>query len=427
MRLLRSEVNTIAAIGVGVQLLTVVSGPLVARMLGPDGRGTLFLLMVVATVGAQIGSASLAVAISQAVARARGSARDVLGRDLRVWYLWSLVPAVGAGLAAVPLLYGSPLLPVLAFEAFLVTLFACWLNVLRAMLLGEGAIRRVNTQRIVFNTVYVTAIVVIFAVHPSDLAAVIVTPFLIAQLVALQMSRRGLQRPTGDSVVRVGRASVHQFARRTFISSIGTLDSLGLDALVLGIMLSRSQVGLYAVAASVTTLPVMALGGIAAALLPKMAAKAPGEAVRVMRRWVVGALLVDVVLVIGLQAVIAPAIRIFFGADFVPAITCARILILAWALLAFRLVLAAAAQAQGKGGRTSTIELVSSAILLIALGVGVQRGGIDGAAVGLVLTAAFSCASLLWLVSWRGEADAGQKKSAVQASPKRPQPRSTCR
>lgn len=400
-RLQRAEFSRIAGIGVIVQLLTVVSGPLVARMLGPSGRGVLVIVMVVATIGAQLGSASLSAAIAHTVAHSRGSARDVFGGDFRWWLLWSTVPSAFAGLATALLLHDAHWWPVLVGEAFTVTLFACWLNILAGMLQGEGAVPRINFLRVMFSSTYVLSVIAIFLIHRTDLAAVVLFTYVFAQLVGLYLSWTGLQRGTGDRAAHAARASVHAFARRAFVSSIGALDSLGLDQLLVGVLLTQSALGLYAVAISMTTLPAMALGGIAATLLPKMAARSRNEAALVMRRWLRAAVAVDLALVLGLELVVGPALRIFFGSDFVPATGCARILIVARALLAMRMILAAAAQAQGRGGATSAVELGSSLVLLVGVTIGVQVGGIEGAAVALLVTAVVSCASLVSLISWR--------------------------
>ena len=418
MRLLRSEVAGIAASGILVQALMVVSGPLVARMLGPDGRGDLFLAMVVAGIGAGVATASLSAAVSHAVAQHGGVARDVLAPHLRTWLLWSALPATTSGVAALLLMQDAPQRGWLALGTALVTLFGCWLNVLNAMLQGEGQIRRFNVQRVIFAAVYVGCVVALFVLYRTDLAAVVLLPFMAAQLVGLRLNWRALGKPTGDPRAAADRAGLYRFARRTFVSRLGTVDSLGLDALVVGILLAPTQLGLYAVAVSVTTVPAMALGGIATALLPRMAASPPAEATAVMRRWLLRALAIDLALLVGLELVIAPAIEIFFGDAFVPAVACARILIVARALFAMRLVLAAAAQAQGKGSRTSTIELAATALMLVGVGVGAGVGGIEGAAYAMLLAAAFSCACLTMLLSWRGEHRAAEGPSPGVTAPR---------
>ena len=132
--------------------------------------------------------------------------------------------------------------------------------------------------------------------------------------------------------------------------------------------------------------------------LPEAAATA------LMRRWVAMSVLVDVAIVLVLEAVVGPAIRILFGQEFSGSVIVARFLTVAVALLALRQVLAAAAQAQGHATATSLIELLSAALLLAATAIGMVLGGIAGAALGFVVVAAFSCLSLTVRIRWRGAA-----------------------
>lgn len=397
-----SDFSSIVGVGVAAQLLTVISGPLVARMLGPEGRGAQMLVMVMATMFARFGVASLSRAISHAVAQTNGSARDVLGPSFGLWLAWSMVPAVLAGTATAVVRPETGFVWVSVLEAGVIALLGCWLAILAGMLQGEGAVPRVNLNRLLFASTYVLAVTAIWFVHRTDLAVVILGTNILAQLVVLRVSWSGLRPATGDSSVRAQRSDIHRFARRTLVVSIGVADGL-VDQLLVGLAVSSAALGLYAVASSVTTLPGMVLGGLAATLLPRMAAHSPVPAAAIMRRWLAGALGVSLLIVVGMQVVIAPALRILFGDEFVPAITCARILIVAQAVLAMRLVLSAAVQAQGRGARTSIIELITLGVMLAGVPIGVLLHGIEGAATAVLLAGLIACALLAASMSWRGK------------------------
>src|SRR5688572_25030799 len=78
---------SIALAGVGVQVLTFLSGPLVARMLGPDGRGLMVMVVVAASLFSALGVGGLPAAASHAVGAAGGASRDVLRGLLPIWGL----------------------------------------------------------------------------------------------------------------------------------------------------------------------------------------------------------------------------------------------------------------------------------------------------------------------------------------------------
>src|SRR3954453_19047186 len=86
---IRSDFGRIVGVGILFQALTVVSGPLVARMLGPHGRGALTMVMVIATLFGQLAVSSLSRGVAHSVAQAHGPAREVLGANIQLWFGWS--------------------------------------------------------------------------------------------------------------------------------------------------------------------------------------------------------------------------------------------------------------------------------------------------------------------------------------------------
>ena len=71
-----------------------------------------------------------------------------------------------------------------------------------------------------------------------------------------------------------------------------------------------------------------------------------------------------VLVVSAVQLVLAPVIELAFGAEFAPAIACARWLVLADGLLGFRRVLIMVLQMRGRGGVASWIEFSLTALLV---------------------------------------------------------------
>lgn len=401
---LRTQISGIVATGLILQVLNILSGPMVARMLGPVGRGEVSLVIVFATIGAQLGTASLTIALSHAVASHEGSARDLLRRWLPIWMLWCAVPSASASLAAYIVIDGLGHAPVLALQAGIITLGACWLNLFTGMLRGELAMEKVNRVRVVQTLLYVGLITLLFVAAPTEATWVVLSAFALALGVAVLCAWLSLRKRTGSGPTVAAR-EVHLFARRSFVSTVGTLDALGLDFLCIGLVLTKGDLGHYVVAGSVSTLPAMVLTGIADALLPRMAAVRRAASTALMRRWVLAAILIDLAIGIGLQIIIDPAIRILFGEEFVPSIACARVLIVVWMLVALRRVLAAVVQAQGKAGRTSVLELVAGALVVVTVTVGARIDGITGAAWGFFAVALLSCTVLAASINWRVPVD----------------------
>jgi O-antigen/teichoic acid export membrane protein len=401
----RLELISVAGAGVLIQVLNLVSGPLVARLLGPHERGVMVLVMVLTLQCSLVGVLGLPAAIAHRVGAARAAALDVVGHLVHVWFLWAVVPALASVGLTLLLLRGAQPSWGLLVGAFVVTLQAVWLALVGGMLQGEGNVRHVNAIRLVGLVAYVVGVAVVFVLRDSATAVLVLLVYALAQAIGLVSGWRRLQPRTGDLALRAPRAEVHDFAKRSFVSSMSVLDSLGLDMVLVGLLLGATSLGLYQVALSATNLPVIVLTGVASLLLPRMAALRPDAATLLMRRWLLGGAGLAVLMVVGLELIIGPAIRIAFGTEFVPATWTARIFILAWALMAMRRLLAAAAQAQNKAGRGSLVELAGTAVLLVGVVTGLELHGIEGAACGVLAAGVVSCALLAGLVSWRAHGE----------------------
>lgn len=398
---MRSHLVGLVAVGIIGQALNVVSGPLVARMLGPSGRGEVATILAIALVSNQLGMTSLGRGIARVVSMHDGTARDVVGSFLGGWIVRAAVFGALAAGVTVWALRGSPGLAVLALEAFAITLLGGVVTVVRSMILGEDRISSVNRADLAFSITYVVGIASLFVVARHSSPTVVLTSYLAGQLVWLALLTLFLAPGTGAAPEPARRTEVHQFERSAYFSSIGTLDRLGVDTLLISQILGTTAVGLYAVAASIGTLPAVMVGLLAGALLPKMSARDAGAAAALMRRWLLAAALLCTPVVIVLWLLAEPALRIFFGAEFVAAAATTQLLLVANTAFALRLMLTSAAQAQGRAGRASLVSLTSSVGLLGALVVGARIGGLEGAATAILVASVLSCVAVGSLVSWR--------------------------
>jgi len=397
---------SIAATGFGIQVLTVLSGPMVARMLGPEGRGLMGLMVAIGLFCSLLGVGGLPAAIARAVAASGAPARDVVRGSLWRWVAWMLIPSAAAGVVTFLMVGDKPgrlglslLGAVLCFLLAVNFLFA-------ALVLGEGDVNKVNIQRVIGMASYVVIIVALFLFHPTDKAGVIVGVYALSLVGGAWMSLAFLRPATGNVALAVDRAEVHTFARRGWVSGLNALDGLGLDQLLVGLVLGHLALGFYAVALSIAAFPCLVLGGVAAVLLPRMVAAGAAGSVSVVRGWMLIALVLDVLMVLGIIAIVGPAIRIFFGEEFIPAIELTRVLAVAWGVLAMRRVLTAAAQAQAKVARASLAEAVATAVFVAASIPAMHLWDLNGVGAAMLLAGGIFCVWVASSLSWRHPADA---------------------
>lgn len=400
-RLLRGAVGRIAAAAVVMQALALISGPLSARILGPDGRGTVALLMIVANLACMVLTSSLSMAISDSVARQTAAARDALRGRLPTFGLLAIAAAaLGSGAVAI-VLRGVDGLDVLVAEASAVIALACWLNVASGMLQGEGSVRMVNRARVLFAATYSAGIALTFATHVLWTPAGVLLSYIAAQLVSLATTWAGLRKPIGAPTK--GAVRLWPMTRDGWLTSVRPMDGMMIDQLLVGLLASTYDLGLYTVAFTISTIPMMIMNPASAALLPAMAGHDPVRAVATLREWLKTGTALLVALVIVLELALDPMVKILFGAAFTGAVLLARLLVLAIGLLAVRRLLVAALLAQGRARSASVFEVAGAATLCAAVSVGAIEGGVIGAASGVLLNAAVHCAVLALLIDWRPE------------------------
>jgi O-antigen/teichoic acid export membrane protein len=378
----------LAGSGMLVQALLLPSGPLIARLLGPEGRGALAMTTLVGLIASTFVLGGFAVAIAQNVARSGRAGRDVIGPHLLRFAGYAAFTGVAAACVGFVVfrLIGLPDPVTLASLAGLLAGVSSMVLVLGAMARGERNVTIVSSVPLASTAMYVAGVVVCFAVLGHASPAPVALLYIGSQMVAMALCWRFLRRPTGG-VPPVDRRVLSRTARRSWVTSVNFL-GLALDQIIVALVLGPYSLGLYVVAVSITNIPSMALQPVASMLLPKVAAAKPSEARRIVMHWMLAAAALDIVMVLGLEAVIDPVIRILFGSEFIAAIPTARVMILAWGLLSYRLVLTAVLQARGHAGKASAIEMGATAVLVLGAWIGTSTVGLVGAAGGFVAASA---------------------------------------
>ena len=360
----------LAGAGILTQLLTTVSGVLAARMVGVEGRGQ---VVMVATLGAMASQLTLGGGLPNAVTKLlaeRGvTTRDGLRGFVRGWTLWGLLAAAIAGGYMLFLewdvsgatKYG------LAVAVVIMGIQAMASRVLMGAMLGEGtALVHIALTGLLPQAAVVAVVGTALALGISWNPVELLTVTIVCTGVVLLARLRVLARPTGKPEDRLDRGELTRLARRTYIGSVGPIDGLALDRILVGTLLGNVQLGLYSVAfalGGLTSLFGLAVGRVA---LPRIAVlqKDPRAEVHFVRRLLLFSSALFGVVVLGLQAALEPVIRLTFGADFLDATDCARWMIVASAFLGLRRVMIAVLQGRGRGGFASIVELALTPVML---------------------------------------------------------------
>ena len=379
---------TIAA-SAGALVATLATGVLLARALGPAGRGEVAAILTAPQVVGWVFLLGSTQTISYFRAREPANAAALLG----TWLALTLPLGAGA------IVLGEALLPAIMAAQTAASLDLAQLFMLTAglvlltesvlgFLLGAEHFALFNALKVLapalVGACYVAAwlggtLTVAFAVW--SFAAV--NGALVAAAIAFLVRRHGIAAP------RLGLARrTLWYGLKAHSTNVSFVLNARLDLLILPAFVPAATVGLYSVSTNISWIVFALAGSVAAIVLPVAARQGGVLGPATVARSVRATLLVALALAVVLALVAAPLVHAVFGSGFAGSVAALRILLPGSVLYAAALVLVAglyaanrpftAACAQGSG------LLVTVAGLLAFL----RGGGIEAAA--WVSTAAYA-------------------------------------
>ena len=187
------------------------------------------------------------------------------------------------------------------------------------------------------------------------------------------------------------------YGLRAHLGSIASLANVRLDQAIISILLPFGELGLYAVAVSLSGAVCLAANTLAIVTFPHIASlSSMSEKERALGRFLRFALVLSVLAAITTLWLAPWILGLFFGADFLPATGVARVLILASIPLGFNSILTAGVKAMGHPLVSSLAEVIGLGVTGIALWLLLPAYGIMGAAWASLLVYSFVGALMLF-------------------------------
>jgi O-antigen/teichoic acid export membrane protein len=393
------------ATGIAVQLVLVVTGPLLARMLGPDGRGYLAALILWPLVITQLGNLGIPSALTYSIARNPSASKAVARLGLSFALPQAFLLVAFQALWLLLILHGDPAevrsagwLTLALVPAMLAHQYGL------ALLQGHLKLRLFNGLRLLPWSLYAVGVGTLFVVDEHAIGPIVgalVIAFAIAGTTSLLC---GLRFSQGSGAATVDRRFLVSFGLRGLLSSISAVDVLRPDQVVLALFLSPSALGLYVVGLSFTNLPYFVAKSIGLITFPWVASRQEeGAARRTMWSLLWLTTGIAVVIVAALCATAHWLVPFFFGSDFSTAVTVTYIVLPATIFLSARRVLSEGLKGRGYPLAGTLGELLSLAWVAVALAVFVPLWGIYGAAAALASSYTVSLVMLVVLAARRGE------------------------
>jgi O-antigen/teichoic acid export membrane protein len=388
------------------QGMLLLSGPASARLLGVAGRGEYGLLVIIVTFGGFFGAAGLPTAVTYALASQGVPARYVLKVVSTAWLRLSLGAGFLSSLAVFLIVRGNTSSP-RWLEAVLVAvtvMASMTASLTLACVQGEGHFRALNLLRTVSISISAVSLVLLWLVVRHATASVALGINAAANIVACLIGGTFLAVAgrASSASANVSTRSLIRYGLASLAGGNAPLETLQIDQAAVGLLLSRSELGLYAVASAFDNLPGILVSGVGMIALPQLAG-APNREARnaIMKRAVFIAAALAAAATVFAEAIVGWLLPAAFGDAFVGAVAPARVLIVAGFFMGMRRIFVVFLQGVGRPGRTGVGETLALATLLVLAALLVPILSLMGASLALLGAAVAANIYLLWALRER--------------------------
>jgi antigen flippase len=330
-----------------IQACTIVQGILVARLLGPVGRGQFAAAILWPGLFASMGGMGVSIALARRAGRATDLTRVIRTGLLLTALTGTLTTVLCA--AAIPwLLPGND--TVVRNAAYVFVPFIIFNQIALAMIAidqGAGWFGRMNWTRLIVNPVYLALVIALWLAGIRDVLWFVISLLIANGAVALTRLGWALWRAPLPGPMEPVKAIFREAVPYGFAGLLNPLAQSADKALLL-YLLGTTQLGFYAVALTAASV-VNSLAGAAGTVSFGMSTQAKDRegfdrVARMFRftawTWLLAGLAVAVIIPIMLP--------LLYGAAFRPAIRPAILLIPAAALAGQASILEASMRAQGR-------------------------------------------------------------------------------
>lgn len=389
----KSAVRLVIAAGV-LPVVALATGPILARTLGPDGRGYLGAVLASVALVPYLVTMGIGDAASYLVARRRQTPAVV---SLALGLTGAVAGAVGAaGLwLLAPVLLDDYAPGVLLLQLVSLTLIPqLALNAVRGARAGEGRYNLLVAERwiaglgrlVLFVALLVGGALTITTAAWAHVAALLAGALVL--LVGLRPPRTTVRKVR--AVGRVGSA----YGLRAWGGELSGVLANRLDQVLMLPLAGATQLGYYLIAVSLAEVPKMLLGDLRGLLLSEVAARRDPRLAADACRVAVLAVSAPVAFLMAVTPFLVP---LLFGEDFSPAVPMAEVLLLGALPASLVSLLSGGVSALGKPGLQSIAQTTSLVLVLVGIVALVPVFGAMGAAWAVLVANTVGLAVLVLL------------------------------
>ena len=360
----------------------LITAPLQARALGPDGRGMLAAIMVPVSLAPWVAGLGLGVFAMREAARGRSS-----GELIGTIGAASMLPGAIVVLLAVPIASffsdGRDTVFTFLLIGLLLVPVALLADILWRVATGLEQWRRVIVVRLIPAVTSGVAIVVLYVLDSltvSSSAIVLLTGGVLSIVPLVPILRTAAPLRFSRSLAAEG----FRFGSRAWITTLTSLANVRLDQLIMIRLVSARELGLYAVAATIAAFSASFTAALGTALFPRVAGGEVKLAARSLRTALAGVVSASILLALATPLLLS----VLFGSRFDDAAPMVWILLAAGIPLAGLTVLRDVITSAGMPGSAARAELI--ALLITIPGIFVLVPSLGGVGAAIVSAAAYS-------------------------------------
>jgi len=376
------SVASSAGVNLATSLLASVAGVFLARGLGATDRGLLVTVLIWPSVMSSVASLGLTQATCYWVARRRPHGAAIAGVAARAAAVTGLAVAAGGALLAPIIARDDDVTTLLRIVLCMSPVFIAagvWMSSLQAI-----QIRAWNQARSVQPVAYFIGILGLSVLGRLTLttATVVFCGSLFVQVAFAWWRAGSLLDRTGAAYPGM-LGGLYAYGVRVWLSTVPRLVNVRLDQLILSIMpaVAASELGVYAVAASLSWLALPAATAFGSVAFPAIAGATHESAIRrIERTSLLGSAAAAGIALAAACAAAPLVVPVLFGSEFDDAVTYLWLLAPGTVFLALNRVLADLLQGRGRPLSTSLGEGTAALLTVALLALLVPPFGIRGAA-----------------------------------------------
>jgi O-antigen/teichoic acid export membrane protein len=381
--LTKSHLVSTGATDATLVILATITGILVARLLGPEGRGQFAIAILWPSVIVAIGNLGLREAFTYEQAK-NPEIQSKLTGHMIILAICQAVILMAIGLLLIPLLTqshtsevtNSSLIFLLVIPANLLAIYGL------GLLQGSLHISLFNAIRLSVNLVYLLGVstlwllgsVTVWTITLSLLVANIVTSIL---SVTAAIQQFGITWRIDLNLTR----RLFAYGIRNHTGNLSFMLNQRMDQMLMAVLITPVQLGWYTAAVNVSSLTRLASGAFGTLVFPKVASSVSSDQQKVTILYSRLNATLTYGICIFLLITIPILIPLLYGEAYIPSIVPALILTIATVFVALGQAWAGSLRGLGSPFIPAKAELISLVITVIGLALTLRTWGIMGATV----------------------------------------------